>query len=161
MDHGGSSQCWCVSYTWAVSIHTYAKKSDVNHDPAKIARDERKARVAKNERQRAGNVARATNPREERKQNIERTLATTRVSTASMGKFDAKLEGEKKLRGVKRKVVFLPVLEILHTETDPEHSLIPLKHLYQTNKGPLWLCFRSWTVILKNQDASLHPRNPS
>jgi hypothetical protein len=49
-------------------------------------------------------VARATKPQSERKEEIERTLATTRVSTASMGKFDKKLDGEKKIRGVKRKV---------------------------------------------------------
>jgi regulator of ribosome biosynthesis len=79
--------------------------ADVNYDPVKTARDERKARVAKNERQRLQNAARAQpSEREERKHEIEKTLATTRVSTASMGKFDKKLEGEKKLRGVKRKV---------------------------------------------------------
>lgn len=76
----------------------------MDHDPRKVARDERKARVAKNEKQRLGNAARAAGPREVRKQEIERTLATSRISTASMGKFDKKLEGEKKVRGVKRKV---------------------------------------------------------
>lgn len=84
-----------------------ANVTDVDHDPRKVARDARKARVATNEKQRLGNVARAqssTNPREERKMDISKTLATTRISTASMGKFDKKLEGEKKLRGVKRKV---------------------------------------------------------
>lgn len=77
----------------------------MDFDPVKKVRDERKARVAKNEKQRAGNIARAA-PRERdvRKKEIETTLATTRISTASMGKFDKKLEGEKKMRGVKRKV---------------------------------------------------------
>ena len=73
--------------------------------------------MAKNERQRMQNLARAqqgqgrdqaTGPKApaqtERKGEIERTLATTRASTASMGKFDRMLEGEKKSRGVKRKV---------------------------------------------------------
>jgi len=63
--------------------------------------------VAKNERQRSQNTARTQGPsggREERKKDIEKTLATTRISTASLGKFDKKLDGEKKLRGVKRKV---------------------------------------------------------
>ncbi|KZP20122.1 RRS1-domain-containing protein [Athelia psychrophila] len=78
--------------------------ADLNFDPVKKARDERKGRVAKNEKQRLGNVARAA-PRERdvRKKEIDTTLATTRISTASMGKFDKKLEGEKKLRGIKRK----------------------------------------------------------
>lgn len=79
----------------------------MEHDPAQVVREARKARVAKNERQRLQNLARADgapSEREQRKQDIEKTLATTRISTASMGKFDKKLEGEKKLRGVKRKV---------------------------------------------------------
>ncbi|KAF7981697.1 hypothetical protein HWV62_32266 [Athelia sp. TMB] len=78
--------------------------ADVDFDPVKAARDERKGRVAKNEKQRLGNIARAA-PRERdvRKKEIDTTLATTRISTASMGKFDKKLEGEKKMRGIKRK----------------------------------------------------------
>ncbi|KAE9408957.1 RRS1-domain-containing protein [Gymnopus androsaceus JB14] len=88
--------------------------ADVDHDPRKIARDERKARVQKNKKQQEANVARAqktststsSNPRPEReahKTQLERTLAMSRTSTASMGKFDRKLEGEKKLKGIKRK----------------------------------------------------------
>ena len=79
----------------------------MDFNPEKEARDARKARVSKNERQRLQNEARAQNSnteREQRKKEIEKTLAITRGSTASMGKFDKKLEGEKKLRGVKRKV---------------------------------------------------------
>ncbi len=73
--------------------------------------------MAKNERQRTQNLAhpqngrgqgQATGPnaptRAERTREIERTLATTQASTASMGKFDRTLEGEKKPRGMKRKV---------------------------------------------------------
>ena len=83
--------------------------TDVDHDPRKVARDSRRERIAKNEKKHQQNVARAngasnTHPRDARKNDIEKTLATTRISTASMGKFDKKLEGEKKLRGVKRKV---------------------------------------------------------
>ncbi|KAH9942569.1 ribosome biogenesis regulatory protein-domain-containing protein [Amylocystis lapponica] len=87
--------------------------ADVDHDPAKVARDARKAKVAKNEKQHLQNLARAQHQGastsagsaapSERKTHIDRTLATTRASTASMGKFDKKLEGEKKLKGVKRK----------------------------------------------------------
>ena len=79
---------------------------DVDHDPRKIARDARKERIAKNLKQQTQNIARAAgnNPRQEKKQEIEKTLAAARISTASVGKFDEKLEGEKKVRGVKRKV---------------------------------------------------------
>lgn len=85
--------------------------TDADFNPAQKAREERKARVAKNERQQQQNLARAQGssstapvPNEHRKREIERTVATTRASTASMGKFDRKLEGEKKLKGIKRKV---------------------------------------------------------
>ncbi|KAI5119603.1 hypothetical protein M0805_005773 [Coniferiporia weirii] len=80
--------------------------ADVDADPEKEARAARKARVSKNERQQLQNAARAAGATSERgaqKAEIDRTLAMTRVSTASMGKFDRKLDGEKKLRGVKRK----------------------------------------------------------
>lgn len=80
---------------------------DVDHNPSQVARAERKKLIAKNERQKKGNEARAqAQPSEQdsRKHDIEKTLAATRISTASMGKFDKKLEGEKKLRGIKRKV---------------------------------------------------------
>ncbi|KAH9850832.1 ribosome biogenesis regulatory protein-domain-containing protein [Lenzites betulinus] len=86
--------------------------ADVDFDPVKVARDERKARIAKNERQHQQNLSRATQstgpsgapaPLAERKKDIDRTLAVTRASTASMGKFDRKLDGEKKLKGMKRK----------------------------------------------------------
>ena len=69
--------------------------------------------MAKNERQRQQNLAKAqqglttvpaTGAQIDRKREIDRTLATTRTSTGSMGKFDRVLDGEKKLRGVKRKV---------------------------------------------------------
>ena len=86
----------------------------MDHDPSKEARATRKAHMAKNEQQRLKNLARSQHGQatttktpgtlSERKGEIERTLAMTRGSTASMGKFDRMLEGEKKPRGVKRKV---------------------------------------------------------
>ncbi|KAF9567375.1 RRS1-domain-containing protein [Agrocybe pediades] len=83
-------------------IHEVPHNADVDYDPRKVARDERKERIVKNKKQQEQNIARQTSTRE-RKQEIEKTLATTRMSTASMGKFDKRLEGEKKIRGVKRK----------------------------------------------------------
>lgn len=102
------------------SILLKMPRSDADHDPSKEARAARKERMAKNERQHLQNVGQAqqgrsiaaaaagtgtgTGARVERKKDIDRTLAMTRTSTASMGKFDRVLDGEKKLRGVKRKV---------------------------------------------------------
>ena len=68
--------------------------------------------MTKNERRMTQNIAHAQgegtvvgpSSREQRKNEINKTLATSRVSTASMGRFDKTLEGEKKLKGVKRKV---------------------------------------------------------
>jgi len=92
--------------------------AEVDFDPRKVARDERKAKMAKNERQQQQNLARAQSEQgaaasssapsgrelqSHRKTEIGRTLAVTRTSTASMGRFDKKLDGEKKLKGVKRK----------------------------------------------------------
>ncbi|RXW25405.1 hypothetical protein EST38_g440 [Candolleomyces aberdarensis] len=79
--------------------------ADADYNPQLVARKERKERTAKNEKQRLANIARAsgTSASSSRKDEIDRTLATTRTSTASLGRFDKKLEGEKKLRGVKRK----------------------------------------------------------
>lgn len=95
-------------------------QQDIDHDPSKIARAELKARVAKNERRMTQNIARAQGgstvagppSREQRKTEINKTLATSRVSTASMGRFDKVLEGEKKLKGVKRKVWSLMLFSI-------------------------------------------------
>lgn len=100
--------CFCLSLFLLCSAREFnhRKSIDVDHDPRKIARDARKERIAKNLKQQTQNIARAAgnNPRQEKKQEIEKTLAAARISTASMGKFDKKLEGEKKVRGVKRKV---------------------------------------------------------
>ena len=61
--------------------------------------------TSENEKKRQQNIARAAGiPRQERKMEIEKTLATTKISTASMGKFDKRLDGEKNIHGVKRKV---------------------------------------------------------
>ena len=64
--------------------------ADPEFDPAKAARDERKARIAKNEKQRLRNIEHSKSSqaqtKDERKTDIEKTLVTSRVSTASMGK---------------------------------------------------------------------------
>ena len=93
----------------------------MDYDPSKEARAARKAHIAKNEQQRLKNLERsqrgqvptatttkAPGTLSERKGEIARSLAMTRASTASMGKFDRILEGEKKQRGVKRKVKRIP-----------------------------------------------------
>jgi len=91
-----------IEQAWITEVPTNA---DVDHDPRKVAREARMKRISKNEKKQQQNIARAagSNPRQGRKMEIEKTLATTKISTASMGKFDKRLDGEKKIRGVKRK----------------------------------------------------------
>ena len=61
-------------------------QKDVDYDAAKVERAERKARIAKNEKQRKQNLLRAQGASTSRTAEIDKTLATTRGSTASMGK---------------------------------------------------------------------------
>ncbi len=114
MAHSSPCECRYVLHSRLLPASVCARlitTPDVDYDPAKAARDERKARVAKNEKQQQGNLARsaASSSSGDRKREIDRTLAVTRTSTASLGKFDRKLEGEKALKGVKRKVSPMPV----------------------------------------------------
>ena len=92
---------------------------DADHDPAATLKKERKARIAKNAAQQAANIAKAsssisredveanrkakTSARESRKKDLERGLLISKTATASLGKFDKKIEGEPKVKGVKRK----------------------------------------------------------
>lgn len=104
---------------WLVEVPTNA---DDDFRPDKAAAKERKERAAKNEKQRLRNLARAAGeapaaapkselgsgvaPRARRRAELEADLLRARGSTASLGRFDTKLEGESKPRGVKR--VFQP-----------------------------------------------------
>lgn len=83
-------------------------------DPARTARGERKARIAKNTKQNTANLAaasasvtaaRATAAAERaaRKDELNRNMLISKTSTASLGKFDNKIQGEPKARGMKRK----------------------------------------------------------
>ncbi|KAF7311413.1 Ribosome biogenesis regulatory protein [Mycena kentingensis (nom. inval.)] len=108
-----------VEEQWITEVPANA---DVDFDPRKAARDERKSRVAKNEKQRLVNLSRAQGTSNPRKGEIEKTLASSRISTASMGKFDKKLDGEKKLRGVKRK--FEPTEKSLDEEKSASLALL-------------------------------------
>ena len=97
---------------------------DADYDLAKEARAKRKERIAKNERQHTQNLAKAGAGTGARKRDIDRTLAMTRASTASMGKFDRVLDGEKKLREVKRKVS-VPTCHLTSPPlSTPTHSLL-------------------------------------
>ncbi|KAI9440519.1 ribosome biogenesis regulatory protein-domain-containing protein [Lactarius indigo] len=132
-------QAWVPRWGWKGKnrdeetqwLHEVPANADADYDPSKEARVARKERTATNERQRLQNIARAQQERTtttvagtqvDRKRDIDRTLATTRMSTASMGKFDRVLDGEKKLHGVKRK--FDPIERSVDAEKSANLVLI-------------------------------------
>jgi hypothetical protein len=130
----------------------------VDHDPRKVARDARKERISKNEKKQQQNITRANgNPR---KMEIEKTLATTKISTASMGKFDHQLDGEKKTRGVKRKVrlneIYFP-----NSYSIISRSFILRKYLWNKRKMHLLVCLRTWIVIKRKWGGSLELKKPN
>ncbi|KAJ2481163.1 Rhodanese- sulfurtransferase [Coemansia sp. RSA 2131] len=91
---------------WLIEVPGNA---DVNTDMYQERRDEKKARVEKNTRRMTRNaeermaVERGLNPRDMRKKELQNALVMSKGSTASMGKFDEKLKGEPKVKGLKRK----------------------------------------------------------
>ncbi|KAI9457297.1 ribosome biogenesis regulatory protein-domain-containing protein [Russula earlei] len=129
------SQTWVARWGWRGKnkteesqwLHEVPANADTDYDPSKEARAARRAQIAKNERQRTQNLARSQQGQAvrapiDREQELERTLATTRASTASMGKFDRMLEGEKKPRGVKRK--FEPIERSVEAEKSASLALL-------------------------------------
>ena len=89
-------------------------------------RQEKKDRVDKNKKQQKRNedqaAASATGSsvqemRQQRKKEIEKSVTISRTSTASLGKFDKKLDNEKlvKVKGTKRQVIFTLVPTFLFT----------------------------------------------
>ncbi|KAI9431900.1 ribosome biogenesis regulatory protein-domain-containing protein [Lactarius indigo] len=129
-------QAWVSRWGWKGKnrdgetqwLHEVLANADADYDPPKEARVARKERMAKNERQRLQNVARAqqgpmtttttTGTQVDHKRYIDRTLATTRTSAASMGKFDRALDGKKKLRG------FDPIEKSVDAEKNANMALI-------------------------------------
>jgi len=107
------------------------------------------------------NLARAAgNPRQERKMEIEKTLATAKISTASMGKFDKRLDGEKTIRGVKRKVRpnEIYILNFLFINC---RSLILRRYLWNKRKTHLLVCLQKWRVIVRKWGRSHELKKPS
>ncbi|WRT63136.1 uncharacterized protein IL334_000039 [Kwoniella shivajii] len=104
-------------------LHEVKAGEDADLDPAKTAKNERKTRIAKNEKQHSANVAAASNSsaaaaassttglsqeekkskRDLRKNELQRSMLISKTSTASLGRFDEKIQGEPKAKGVKRK----------------------------------------------------------
>lgn len=94
-------------------------------------------------RAQGGGAVAGPSSKEERKSEINRTLATSRVSTASMGRFDKVLEGEKKLKGMKRKVHSL-LLFTMHGRPICVCSLNPQRCLLSGKRQQILLSYRKW-----------------
>jgi hypothetical protein len=89
-------------------------RPDADYDLAKEAHAKRKERTAKNERPQMQNLAQAAiTGTGARKKDIDRTLAMTRTSTASMSKFDCVLDGEKKTARGKAQGTYRPTFLLI------------------------------------------------
>ncbi|GMK58748.1 hypothetical protein CspeluHIS016_0601900 [Cutaneotrichosporon spelunceum] len=138
-------------------LHEYKSNDDSSVDPRHKARAERKARVAKNERQHAANVAvamanptstlgRETAPastatkeskassRSVRKAELERSMLVSKTATASLGRFDNKIEGEPRAKGIKRK--FEATVGDFKSEKDTAMSILTKVGTAERKKGP-------------------------
>ncbi|KAJ2458716.1 Rhodanese- sulfurtransferase [Coemansia sp. RSA 2424] len=91
---------------WLIEVPGNADPYD---DQYKARREEKKERIDKNKRRAQRNfeenlaVEKGMKPREMRKRELQSALVLSKGSTASMGKFDDKLAGEPKVKGLKRK----------------------------------------------------------
>ncbi|KAJ2234200.1 Rhodanese- sulfurtransferase [Coemansia sp. RSA 1286] len=78
-------------------------------DQYKVRREEKKERIEKNKRRSQRNyeervaVEKGMKPHEMRKRELQKALVLSKQSTASLGKFDEKLQGEPKIKGIKRR----------------------------------------------------------
>ncbi|WVQ94600.1 hypothetical protein IAU59_001680 [Kwoniella sp. CBS 9459] len=140
-------------------LHEVKAGEEADQDPAKTAKVDRKARIAKNLKQQAANVAAASSRptpisslrdgpsskpskpsrsmgeepqelkkagRDKRKAELERSMLISKTSTASLGRFDDKIQGEPKVKGVKRK--FEPVSKTDYSG-EKESALSVLKRI--------------------------------
>ncbi|KAJ1648174.1 Rhodanese- sulfurtransferase [Coemansia erecta] len=91
---------------WLIEVPGNA---DPFEDQYKVRREEKKERIEKNKRRSQRNyeervaVEKGIKPHEMRKRELQKALVMSKQSTASLGKFDEKLKGEPKIKGVKRK----------------------------------------------------------
>lgn len=91
---------------WLIEVPGNA---DPYQDQYQARREEKKERIDKNKRRQQRNYEESVaqekglNPKEMRKRELQQALVLSKGSTASMGKFDTKLAGEPKVRGLKRK----------------------------------------------------------
>jgi len=94
---------------WLIEV---PQNADPMEDQFAKRKELKKGRVSKNEKHRLKNlehsIITATGKdvkaaKEEKKTLLEREIVLAKVSTASMGRFDKKVEGEPKIKGVKRK----------------------------------------------------------
>jgi regulator of ribosome biosynthesis len=92
--------------------------ADPMEDQYAKLREEKKERVEKNKKRQKRNEEEAVakskgqDPRQVKKKQLQDAIAVTKRSTASLGRFDKQIEGEPKMKGMKRQVNSCP--EILH-----------------------------------------------
>ncbi|KAJ2776698.1 Rhodanese- sulfurtransferase [Coemansia interrupta] len=116
---------------WLIEVPGNA---DQYEDQYKVRREEKKERIAKNNRRSQRNyeervaAEKGMKPHEMRKKELQKALVLSKQSTASLGKFDAKLKGEPKIKGIKRK--FDPLVGSVDKEKTKNMAI-----LNKVNKG--------------------------
>ncbi|ORX98152.1 RRS1-domain-containing protein [Basidiobolus meristosporus CBS 931.73] len=110
---------------WLIEV---PDKADPTEDQFAARKTAKKERIAKNQAQQRRNMEEAAaitegkHPRDVRKKELEREIRLSKTSTASVGKFDKKLEHEPKVKGVKRK--FAPAISDVKKEKESSLNIL-------------------------------------
>lgn len=116
-----------VDDDWLIPVPDHA---DPFEDQYEKAREEKKGRVEKNnKRQRrneeesaAATLAGKKDIKEFKKNELATAIAASKKATASVGKFDNKLKGEKKMKGVTRQ--FAPTINDINEEKNSSLDIL-------------------------------------
>eukprot|EP00033_Pygsuia_biforma_P001969 GCRY01002192.1.p1 GENE.GCRY01002192.1~~GCRY01002192.1.p1 ORF type:complete len:352 (-),score=63.92 GCRY01002192.1:53-1072(-) len=103
-----------------LQVMPHSNKIPEGSDPWEVAREDKKKNVTKNEKQRKSNLGKnskqqtlpstvsltnaPTHFRRHDKEDVQRSLQNVQVSTASLGRFDKKLDGEDKIKKPSKKI---------------------------------------------------------
>ncbi|KAI9506225.1 Rhodanese- sulfurtransferase [Coemansia spiralis] len=110
---------------WLIEVPGNA---DPYADQYQARRQEKKERVEKNKRRQQRNAEegvateKGLKPQEMRKRELQKALVMSKGSTASLGKFDEKLKGEPKIKGLKRK--FDPLVSTVDKEKSKNMDIL-------------------------------------
>ncbi|CAI2162151.1 13801_t:CDS:2 [Funneliformis geosporum] len=104
---------------WLIPVpDNAAKKERITKNEARNRRNVEEAEIASNQSKGLNGV----NERSLRRAELQKQIIVSKTATASMGKFDKRLEGEPKLKGVKRK--FEPIIGDVKKEKESSLNIL-------------------------------------